>query len=257
MPHRFRVLSLGCAAALFLAAAHAAAAEIHVLSTNAPQQAERQLAEQFSKVAGDKVEFTFASPPDVLEKLKAGPKPDIVVMPTTAIDTLQKDGFWSPGSRTDLVRVGIGVAMRRGAAAPDISTPEAFRKLLLDARSIVYADPRGGSGILAQRIVSQAGVADAVGTKVAFLGPVPGMERIAKGEAELGLYNVSEIMVQPGVAMIGAVPAPWEVYTSYAAVVPAATASPERALAFIKYLSRPESGPIWSAAGLQPAPWPR
>jgi molybdate transport system substrate-binding protein len=236
--------------------ARAGAAEIRVLSTNAPQQAERQLADQFSTTAGDKVEFTFASPPEVLDRLKEGAAFDIVVMPTTAIDALQKNGAWRQEGRTDLARVGIGVALRQGAPAPNIATPDSFRKLLLDARSVVYADPKSGSGILAERVLTQAGILDPIHAKAAFLGPVPGMTRIAKGDAELGLYNVSEIMVVPGVAMIGAVPAPWEVYTAYGAVVPAANAAPQRALAFIAYLSRSESAPIWRAAGLEPAPWP-
>src|SRR5258708_37264018 len=132
MPVRATVLL----AAFLIAATPATAAEIRLLSSGAPAEAERALAAIFAKETGHRVDFTFGTPAAIQEKAGSGAAADLVVLPIGGIEALEKAGILSSGSRALLARVSLGLAIRQGAALPDIATPEAVRKTLLEARSI-------------------------------------------------------------------------------------------------------------------------
>jgi len=236
---------------LFIAAGPSGAAEIRVLSAAAAQAPEKELAAEFTKETGHQVSFTFGSPGAIQEKVAAGETFDIVVMPIAAIEALDKAAKLLPGSRMALARVGIGVAMREGAPKPDISTPEAFRRTLLDARSITYSDSSTGglSGLSVERLLAKLGIAEAVKAKAILRSD--GQQLIADGKVEIGLFNVSEIPRVKGVVLAGPAPAASQVYINYDAAVPATNASPEAALAFLKFMSRPAARARWEAAGLE------
>ncbi len=241
---------------LLIAAERSGAAEIRVLSANAAQLPERELAAEFTKETGHQVSFTFGSPGTIQQKVAAGEIFDLLVMPIAAIEALDKAGKLLPGSRRALARVGIGVAMREGAPKPDLSTPEAFRKTLLDARSITYSDSSTGglSGLSVEKMLAKLGIAEAVKAKAILRSD--GQQLIADGKAEIGLYNVSEIPRAKGVVLAGPAPAAAQVYIEYDAAVPATNGSPEPALAFLKFLSRPAARARWEAAGLELAAEP-
>ena len=236
---------------LFMAARLSGAAEVRVLSAAAAQLPEKELAAEFTKETGHRVSFTFGSPGAIQEKVATGEIFDLVVMPAAAMETLERAAKLLPGSRRALARVGIGVAVREGAPKPDISTPEAFRKMLLDATSITYSDSSTGglSGLSVEKLLANLGIADAVKAKAILRSD--GQQLIANGEAEIGLYNVSEIPRAKGVILAGPVPAAAQVYINYDAAVPATNGSPEAALAFLKFLSRPAARARWEAAGLE------
>jgi molybdate transport system substrate-binding protein len=242
-------------AAAAIAAGAAPAAELRVLSAGAVQEVERDLAKEFETATGHKVVFTFGVVGAIQEKLKAGEKADVVVLSASAIDAMDKAGELKPGSRTALAKVGMGVAVREGARKPDISSPEALKQALLRAKSVVYADPGKGasSGIQFARILRELGILDVVNAKANLQPGGYVVEVVARGEAELGVHNISEILPVKGVTLVGPLPPPLQSYTTYVAAVPGKAESPEPALALIKYLTRPDAVHHWTEAGFEPA----
>jgi molybdate transport system substrate-binding protein len=150
--------------------------------------------------------------------------------------------------------VGIGVIVREGAPLPDISTVDAVRTMLLAARSIVHPDPAGGglAGVALARMVAEMGIADAVKPKLTYMFAINGgATLVAKGEAEVGLFNISEVLSAKGVTLVGALPAAVQSYIVFAAGIHARSATPEPAQAFIKALSAPAAREQWKAGGLE------
>jgi molybdate transport system substrate-binding protein len=235
---------------LALLPAPAAAAEIRVLSANALSIAEKALAAEFASEAGHQVSFTFGSPGQVEQRLKAGERYDLVIMPGEAAAALDRDGRWQTGSRRPLARVGIGLAVREGTHL-DLSTVESTRKALLDARALTLSDSRTGglSGPNALKVLGKLGISDAVKDKT-VLSP-NGQELIAKGEIDIGLYNVSEIPRASGVVLAGPVPRAVQVYIDYDAALPADSAAPGLASALLEHFSAPAAQATWHKSGLE------
>jgi len=231
----------------------ATAAEIRVFSSGAPAEVEKAVAAAFTRASGHQVVFTVATPADIQAKLKSGETPDIVVLSGPIIEALEKAGALRPG-RVDLARVGIGVIVREGAPRPDISTVDAVRKLLLGARSIVHPDPAGGglAGMALARMMAEMGIADAVKPKLTYMFAINGgATLVAKGEVEVGLFNISEVQSAKGVTLVGALPPAVQSYIVFAAAIHAGSTSPEPAQAFIKALAAPAARELWQAGGLE------
>jgi molybdate transport system substrate-binding protein len=246
MQHEIRFSAL-ITASLALTATPGSAAEIRVLSANALNIAERNLAADFTKESGQQVSFVFGSPGQVEQRLKAGEVYDIVIMPADA--AVAHDADWRSGSRHPFARVGIGLAVRDGTKL-DLSSVESTRKALLDARSIAVSDSSTGglSGPNALKVLANLGIADTVKPKLVL--SASGQDQIAKGEVDIGLFNVSEIPRAKGVIMAGAVPGAVQVYINYDAAIPAASSAVEPALALLKYFTAPSAHARWQAAGL-------
>jgi len=238
------------AAALLLVPIGAAAAEIRVVNANALTIAMKEIAANFSKETGHQVNFTGVAPGLVDQRIRAGEVYDIIINAKASIEAYEKEGRLRAGSRRPLARVGIGLAVREGTKL-DLSTVESTRKALLDAKAITYSDSaRGGlSGINAAKVIANLGLTDALKSKTRI--DANGRELIAKGEVDIGLYNVSEIARFPGVVSAGPVPAAVQVYINYDAAVPASNAAPDPALALLKYLAQAATLPIWTKAGLE------
>ena len=236
-------------AAMLLAAAPATPAEIKVLAYNAVNIPVRELAAAYSTETGHPVTFTFGSPGPVSERLKAGETFDLVIMATAAAAT--REAQWLSGTRRPLVRVGIGLAVREGVRL-DLSTVEATRKALTDARSLTLSDSATGglSGPNALKVLANLGIADTVKPKLRLTPN--GQDLIAAGEIDIGLYNVSEIPRAKGVVLAGPVPAAAQVYIVYDAAVPVTNAVPEPALALVRYLGREATRATWIKGGLEP-----
>ena len=239
------------AAALLMAPA-ASATEIKVLNANALTIAMKDIAAAFTKETGHQVNFTGVSPGLVDQRLNAGEVYDIVINATGSVDAYGKDGRLRAGSRRPLARVGIGVAVREGTTV-DLSTVASTRKALLEAKAITYSDTRTGgfSGINAAKVIANLGLTEALKDRTRVVAN--GRELIAKGEVDIGLYNLSEIARYPGVVSAGPVPAEVQVYINYDAAIPTTNTTPEPALALLKYLAQPAARPIWTKAGLEQA----
>jgi len=253
MMHDFRLASFVAALALFVSTTSVWATEIRVLNANALTGAMKELAAGFSKETGTVVTFVGVSPGQVEQRVKAGEAYDLVITATASAQAFEKEGRWIAGSRQSLARVGIGFAVRDGVSV-DLSTVESTRRALRDAKSITYSDSSSGglSGINAQKVLANLGLVDAVRPKTKLSRALAdGQAQIAKGDIDIGLFNLSEIPRAPGVVRAGPVPAAVQVYINYDAALPVANSSPEPALALLKFFRRPVSRAIWDKAGLE------
>ena len=233
----------------------AAAADIRVLSVGAVQNAVKELAAEFGHETGHRVVLTVGSPAVVTQKIKDGEVYDAVIVSEPAMDRLDKEGIVNPESRVPLGKTGMGVAVRAGTPLPDLSTPEAFKQALLGAKSVVYGDPTlpNQSGEKAERILVQAGILDALKPRLKIIpAQAESHELIAKGEVEMGLYNVSEIPEGKGLAFAGPVPALLQIATSYEGALMSDGSEPQAARAFIRFLANPDARAKWLAAKLEP-----
>ena len=240
--------------ALIWSAGITVAAELRVLSVGSVQIAAKTLADEFSNQTGNEVTLEIVTPLDISKKLATGSY-DMVIASIPAIDALDKAGLLRSGSRVPLARVGIGVMVRAGAPVPDISTPDAFRKTLLAARSIVYGDPTvpNQSGVVTMRILAKAGVIDAIKAKGRSAALAKGFAMVAKGEVELALFNLVELPA--GVRLVGPVPAPLQDYTSYETAVLEKGSAPVAAQAFIALITSADVRKIWETASLEAYPY--
>ena len=238
-------------AILLLSAGAAEAAEIHVLSAGAVRAIVTELAHAFEKESGNKVTLAFGTVGVTRKRLAEEPA-DVVIMSDVAIDeSITQDRIVS-GTRTDIARTGIGVGVRDGAPTPDISTSEAFKQSLLAAKSLTYVDPAQGatSGIHFAGVLQTFGITDAMKAKTTL---VPGgypAELVAKGEVEMVVHQISEIVPVKGVTLVGPLPREVQKVTVYSAGIATKATAPEVARAFVAFLTTPAVKPKFAAAGL-------
>ena len=238
------------AAAALLFSGAAGAAEIKVLSTQATEEAYRELVPLFEQASGHKVTTIFTGTLDVQKRIAAGETYDLIIMAGPAIDDFIKSGKIVPGSRVDLARSGVGVAVRAGAPKPDISSTEALKKTLIAAKSIGYST--GPSGVYLANLFQRLGVADAVKPKLkqtptgVFVGSI-----VANGEAEIGFQQVSELSHFPGVDFVGPLPADIQEITVFASGVQVGAKQVEAAKAWVKFLTAPAAAPAFTKRGLE------
>ena len=230
----------------------AAAEEVKLISVGGVKGALDLIIADYTKETGNTVKYTVGSPLSVSQKLAAGEAVDVVVQSAPAMDDYAKLGGLKTETRVRVARGGIGLAVRQDAAIPDISTPDAFKKTLLNAKSIGVGDPAmpNGSGIVIQSILGKSGFMDEIKSKIKVVGLDPGQEMISKGEIELGLMNSSE--VRSFVKYAGPVPAPLQQYTNYEAAVTTKAAATGPALTLVKKLSNASSADRWKTARLEP-----
>jgi molybdate transport system substrate-binding protein len=229
----------------------AGAVEIRVLSTQAPEQAYRELAPQFEKASGHTVTTVFTGTLDVQKRIAAGEAYDLIIMAGPAIDDFIKSGKIVPGSRVDIARSGVGVAVRAGAPKPDIGTAEAVKKALLDAKSIGYST--GPSGVYLTGLFQRLGVADQIKGKLkqtptgVFVGNI-----VADGTAEIGFQQVSELAHFPGVDFVGPLPAEIQEITVFSAGIQVGAKQVDAAKDWVKFLTAPAAASAFKSKGLEP-----
>jgi molybdate transport system substrate-binding protein len=230
-------------------------AEIKVMSAGAVQSMVTSLGAEFERATGNKLNLNFGTAGSLRDRLKAGERADLVILPTPAIEALEKAGMVVPGSRIDLGRTVTGVVVQEGAAMPDISTPEAFKQALLRARTVAYTDPQAGgsSGNFFAGLLQRLGIADEIGKK-AVLGN-RGHDvavSVAEGRAEIGTTFISEILPVKGAKVVGPLPGELHNDNTYTAAIPVGAAC-EQAAALLRTLTNPATRDRWTTAGLEPA----
>lgn len=243
------LLALACAAGLW--AGQVNAAELHVFSAGAAKSAVQPLVEAFEKSSGHKVTVSFGTMGLIQEKLSRGERADVLVVASEVADDLQKRGVIVGESRKALAKVGVGVAVNEKAASmPDISTPEAFKQTLLNAKSIVYIDPaKGTSGKHLVTVFDKLGVTAQVNAKARLGDGGYIVEPVGKGEVELGLHQISEILPVKGVKLVGPLPEALQKWTTYTAAITPSSASPAAARELIAYLTSAQAQPVYLAKG--------
>jgi molybdate transport system substrate-binding protein len=234
----------------------AVAAAIKVMSAGAVQSIVTALGAEFERETGNKLELNFNTVGALRDRLAGGEMADLVILSASAIEALEKTGMFVAGSRTDLGRTVTGVAVKEGAAVPDISTPEAFKQAMLKARTVAYTDPKAGgsSGTFFAGLLERLGIADAVNKKaVQGKRGYEVAQAIADGRAEIGTTFISEVLPVKGVKVVG--PLPGELYNanSYTAAIPAGATSRAGAIGLLRYLTKPATRDRWTSAGLEPA----
>jgi molybdate transport system substrate-binding protein len=232
----------------------AQAAEIKALITTAMDAAVVVLVPQFEKATGHKVIVSYDPSGGLARRLRGGEFADMILVASPELDKLIAEGKVA-GPRIDVSRTGIGIAVRKGAPKPDVSTPEALKRTLLAAKSVGHTAPAGG-GITALHLLrtfEKLGVAKEVAakTKLAAGGPNGRVSvLIASGEAEIAFQQVSELMTNPEVEVIGMLPDELQQITINSAGLTAVAKEPDAAHALIKYLTSPEAMAVYKKTGL-------
>jgi molybdate transport system substrate-binding protein len=248
---------LGVAMVLMAAGAPrgAAAAEIKVLTAGAFKQVLLVLVPDFEKQTGHKVVLENDTVGALTKRIEGGEAFDLAVLTPAAVNDLSTKGKFVAGSRTNLGRVGVGVVVKEGAPKPDISSVDAFKKTLLAAKSVAYIDPAAGgsSGIYVAGLLDKLGVAADVKPKAKLIPGGAVAEHIARGEAEIGIHQISEILPVKGITLVGPLPADIQNYTVYAAGLGANGKESEAAKALLKTLSGPAAADVLKSKGMEPA----
>ncbi len=223
------------------------AAELTVFTSRAIATVLDKIGPEFERTTGHKLNVLSGFSPNFVKQINAGEPFDVVVSPPRTIDGLIKDGKVIADTRTDLVRSGVGVAVRAGATKPDISSVDAFKRALLNAKSIGYL-PTAGVPQLIERI----GIADALKSKVTIPDSDIVSELVAKGELELGVVVITQILTTPGVELVGPIPPEIQFYTVFTAGVSASSKAPDAARGLIKFLTGPTAIPVIRSQGMEP-----
>ena len=228
------------------------AAQVRVIASNGVKAVLEDLRPQMEQTLAQPVRMEFATSAVQAEKIEKGEAFDVAVLTSDLMDALTKAGKLAQTPKLSLSRAGVGVGVRKGAKKPDIRTPEAFKKTLLDAKSITYAGD-GASRVTLEKAFDKMGIADAMKKKTMLeQGSTRSTAKVASGEAEMVLTLVSEILPAPGVELVGQIPAEFQTYVSFSAGVSAKPGNSPAAAALIKFLSGPAVGPVLKARGMEP-----
>lgn len=232
----------------------ASAAEIHVMSGGAPKEVFALLTPKFEQQTGNKVKFNYAVITAIREKLAAGENADVLILPVPVLDALAKDGKVRADARAMFGTLGIDVVVKAGAAKPDISTQEKFKQAMLAAKSVVHATPgQTPSGNHMAKIIEQLGIGDAMAKKAIHKPALDGgVELVASGKAEMGIYPASEVAGIKGISIVGPLPPGIDLTIVYGGAAMTGAAAPDAAAVFVKFMAAPENRGVWKEAGFEP-----
>lgn len=240
------------AAALVLPATLAGAAEINVYSTVGMRGALEQLTPLFQKQSGQTLALTWGTAAMLTKRIEAGEPADVAILTRDNIDNLSKQGKIAPGTDATLAKSSIAIAVKIGAAKPDISTDDGLKQALLQAKSIAYSNPASGgaSGVYFAKLLERLGIADQMKAKTKY-PPAGGNSAglLVSGEAELAVQQKPELMNIPGVDIAGLLPADLNKVTPFVAAVPADSKNVDAAKTLIKFLQSPDAVKVLKASG--------
>jgi molybdate transport system substrate-binding protein len=226
--------------------------EIKMIASGGLKAACLELIPTFERATQHRVAALWAGSVDIMKRMQAGETFDLVVMPGTAIDELIKLGKVVAGSRVDLAKSGIGVAVRAGAPKPDIGSAEALKQALLAASSIAYST--SASGVFLAGLFQRMGIADALRPKIRQSPPgVPVGELIARGEAEIGFQQVSELLPIAGIDYLGPLSADIQHFTTFSGGLHIGAKQPRAAKELIEFIKAPAAAPVIRKSGMEPA----
>jgi molybdate transport system substrate-binding protein len=238
------------ACGLLLLSSVAQSAEIKVLSSGAVKEAALELFPQFEKVSGNKVTVTWAGTVDIKKKIGAGEVFDLVIVASPEVDAFVADGKFVKGSKVDIVKSSVGVAVKAGAPKPDVSSADAMKKALIAAKSVGYST--GPSGVYMQKLFEKMGIADQVKAKAKVTPPgTPVATVIRSGEAEIGFQQVSELIHEAGIDFLGPISADIQNITVFSSGIPTGAKAQTEAKALQKFLTAPAAAPVIKKHGLE------
>jgi molybdate transport system substrate-binding protein len=247
-------VAAGCAALMALLPAAVGGSEIKAFISIGVQSAVEELIPVFEKESAHRLIVTWAIAAGLNKRLQDGEAADLLISTRAGIDGLIKEGKILAGSDAELARSGIGVAVRKGAPKPDISTPEALRRTLLAGRSISYSDPAAGgaSGVHFGNVLERLGIAGEMKARTRFPPPNGLSGRLlVSGEADLAIQQIPELASVEGVELVGPLPGDLQLITVFVAGVPATAKQADAAKAFVRFLQSPQAVAIMKAKGLE------
>lgn len=212
------------------------------------------LSERFTEALGVATEIVFEPMGALQARLADGETADVLILAAPALDRLAASGALVSGSLAAIARAPIGIAVRQGASAPDISTPDAFKEALAAARAIALSDPAvgGSAGIYLRNLFSRIGLAEIIAAKtVAQKSGVAAADAVGRGEADFAMTFIPELLQAKGVRILGPLPAPYDHSIAYAAAASRRGGCPGEARAFIAVLTAAPAASVWAAAGFE------
>jgi molybdate transport system substrate-binding protein len=247
----------GVAIVLAFGVSSANAAQLKVFVGGAMTETVEKIGADFAKASGNKLDYVSDTTGALQKRLQAGEKADVVVVTAAGLDAMQKESRVAPGTRTNLVRALIGVAMQPNGAAPDLSSPDSFKASLLKARSVSYVNPMAGgtSGTYFEGLMKKMGIFDQMKSKIVYRNQGSEVaDAVAKHDAEIGISFIAELAPNKGVKIAGPLPDAIQSPTDYVAGVTTVSADPAAARAFISAMTSSSGGAVFKAAGLTVLP---
>jgi molybdate transport system substrate-binding protein len=229
----------------------AEAAEVKVLCASAMRSAMNELGPRFERETGHKLVIQFDVVGALKRQIDAGERFDVAILTTPLINDAVKEGKIAAGTRVDIARSGLGVIVRTDASKPDINSADAFKRTMLNAKSISYAK-EGATAIYLASLFERLGITEQMKAKTKFPPTGRLVQFVAKGEAELGLAAISTFEPVPGAELLGPLPPELQSYTGFSAGVGSATKEAEADKALINFLKAPTAVPVLKAKGMEP-----
>jgi len=245
-----RVVAVMIGIVLPLLAAGAQAAELKVYASTAVKAVLQELGPQFEKATGNQLVFTFGPAAVMKKQIDEGAAFDVAILTPALTDGLATAGKIDPASRVAIARAGLGVAVPAGSPKPDVSTAEELKRTLLQAKSIGF-NGVGASRAGNEALLAKLGIADQVKPKIKLLNESAPVG-VAKGEVEIGLGSMSEVLLVPGVQLTGPFPAGLQSYLVFMAGVSSASKNADAATSLIKFLTASAAAPVFKAKGMEP-----
>ena len=239
-------------ACLLMLAGMAHSGEIKVMASVALKETFLELVQHFEKSSEHKVVPVWSASTDITKRVKAGETADIIIVGTAAIDELINVGKLHPGSRVDLMKSGIGVAVRASAPKPNISSQQALKQTLLSAKSIGYST--GISGVYMNSLFERMGIASELKPKLKQAPPASMVgEMVARGEVEIGFHQVSELIHVAGIDYLGPLPPEIQEITTFSSGIHVSAKDLSAAKALVDFLNSPSAAPVIKRNGMEPA----
>jgi molybdate transport system substrate-binding protein len=227
------------------------AVEIRVLSTNGLKAVVEELGPQFERATQHKLAVRFAPAAELKGQIEKGAAFDLAILTAAGIDDLTRQGKLAAPTRADVAKSGAGVAIRKGAPKPDLSTADAFKRSLLAAGSVAYVGT-GATAANMRKIFERLGIAAEMKAKTRVLSGISAPDAVAKGEAELGFTQISEILPVAGAELAGPLPPEVQIHTIFSAAVGVRAGQAAAAQSFLRFLTAPAAGSVVRAKGMEP-----
>jgi len=247
-------IALGLALFGVTAGSTASAAEIKLLCAVALQPAMDVLVPDFDKSSGHKVTVAYGNAGAIADRFQKGEAADLLINAVPLMDQLQAQGKVEAGDRIIIAKVGVSAFVRKGAAKPDISSADAFKRSMLAAKSIAYPDPAGGgaSGIYVASLLERLGIAVEIKPKTRLFPPTEVLYgSVASGEVEIGFNQISEILAQPTVELAGPLPSAIQNYTQFAPGIVTGSSQTDAGRALVTFLSSPAAQTVLKTKGFE------
>jgi molybdate transport system substrate-binding protein len=247
MTSRTLVSLVACVLSVCISHGTARSAELKIFTSRAISTVLAKIGPEFEKNTGHKLDVITGMSSEFVGRINAGETFDVIAAPPPVLDGLIKSGKVAADSKTNLVRSAYGVAIRVGAPKPDISSVEAFKRALLNAKSITYLPVPG-----VPQLIERLGLKDAIASKVTMPSTDISSELVAKGEIELGILVVTQMFTTPGVELAGPLPPEIQFYTSFGGAVSATSKSADAARDLLVFLKGRTAISVIKAQGMEP-----